>query len=153
MKIVLRLLLIVFCFLLCSCTSILFSNVLKPENEVIIKDLSVGDVEQHTGFGITGIIVPFAPIWVSRNTFRVEIQLQNQDTTSRECPVLVLSQGNFKGYYQDSEKTSTCTYSSLPEEGNMVDGKVTMGVEWKNEIYPLTLSESVKFRVKLMPEF
>mgnify|MGYP003307334428 CR=1 FL=1 len=75
MKIVLRLLLIGFCFLLCSCTSILFSNVLKPENEVIIKDLSVGDVEQHTGFGITGIIVPFAPMWVSRNTFRVEIQL------------------------------------------------------------------------------
>lgn len=151
MKIFLRLFILTFYFFFCSCTTIAFVDVLAPEKNLAAEELKIENVEQGTGVGISGIIIPIFPMWVSRNTFNLEIQLQ--DTTSKECPVLVLSQGKFKGSGFDYIEKHKCKYYGLPEEGNIVDGNVAISVEWKGKIYPLTLlsSKSFKFDFGLMP--
>lgn len=150
-KILLRLFFLEFCFLFCSCATIAFVDVLKLEKNIATEDLKIENVEQPSGVGFSGIILPILPMWVSRNTFRLEIQLQ--DTTSKECPVLVLSQGKFKGSSFDYIEKHKCKYYGLPEEGNIVDGNVAISVEWKGEIYPLTLSETFKLNVGEFPPF
>lgn len=143
MNMLLRLSLMVFCFLFCSCTTVVFVKVLEPQNKDITENVTAEKSVQEDWFGLSGIIIPIMPTWRSCNTFNLEIQ--RQDTTSKECPVLVLSQGKFKGSGFDYIEKHKCKYYGLPEEGNIVDGNVAISVEWNGEIYPLTLSSSRSF--------
>lgn len=58
-----------------------------------------------------------------------------------------------KGSGFDYIEKHKCKYYGLPEEGNIVDGNVAISVEWKGEIYPLTLSETFKLNVGEFPPF
>lgn len=143
MNMLLRLSLMVFCFLFCSCTTVVFVKVLEPQNKDITENVTAKKSAQEDWFGLSGIIIPIMPTWRSCNTFKLRILVQK--TEEEKCPVLLLSQGKFYGYADNSDGTTSCSYELLPEEGNIVDGEVTMGVEWNGEIYPLTLSSSRSF--------